>query len=91
VLQVQVVMTRNSVMQKSFQARSCSVHQNKNIANKTLDRCCEAETAGWLDRNTHEVLACLLEDVQEYKLPDAFVDESLVCVSPWCRRPKQFC
>jgi hypothetical protein len=77
-------------MQKCFQAKSCSVHQNKSIADRTLERCFEAETEGWLDRNTHEVLACLLKDVQEYKLPDALVDELLVCGSPWCRvRTKQ--
>jgi hypothetical protein len=64
-----VVMPCYSVVQKCFQANSGSVHQNKNFTKRTVHKCFEGETdlsllqEGWLERNTHEVLACTLEDV----------------------------
>jgi hypothetical protein len=69
------------VLQKCFQSESASVHQNKNVPDRKLDKRFDGETEGWLVRTMHEVLACLLEDVEEYVLPDELVDELLVCVT----------
>jgi hypothetical protein len=53
------------LLQKQFKNKSASIHQNKNVEQRILDRSFEGETDSWLERHTPAVIAALLEDVQE--------------------------
>ena len=50
----------------------------QNTTGRKVDSLFKGETEAWLDKYQLEVMACLLQDVNDYRLPENLVTELVV-------------